>query len=77
MRLYWREDLSDHAVITAWPGGGRVQRGRPCTPAAFKRLPGEAIDDLRRSFRNVELMLRVPDPGPVVPEPALSTAPPA
>eukprot|EP00974_Lingulodinium_polyedra_P093163 9024831-Lingulodinium_polyedra.AAC.1 len=44
----WRDDLSDHAILSAWPCGGRGPRGSPCTPAACKRLPGEAIEDLRR-----------------------------
>eukprot|EP00974_Lingulodinium_polyedra_P087135 8447254-Lingulodinium_polyedra.AAC.1 len=41
---------------------------RPCTPSAIKSLPPAALEDLRRAFTGLEVILKVPDPGPVVPK---------
>eukprot|EP00974_Lingulodinium_polyedra_P041136 3952419-Lingulodinium_polyedra.AAC.1 len=53
----WHEHLSDHALLRARPGLRCGGSRPPCTPAAFKQLPPEAIEDFRRAYRGVEVTL--------------------
>ena len=54
--------LSDHAMIYC-DSDIDAPTGRPdtLTPWKFKALPAEAHADLRRRYRTLELMFRVPD----------------
>eukprot|EP00974_Lingulodinium_polyedra_P125168 11193509-Lingulodinium_polyedra.AAC.1 len=47
----WHEHLSDHAMLRARPGFRRSGAHAPCTPAVFKQLPAEAIEDLCRAYK--------------------------
>eukprot|EP00974_Lingulodinium_polyedra_P008038 765282-Lingulodinium_polyedra.AAC.1 len=64
-------------IVKAFAGPAGGGRTPPCTPAAVRHLPPEAIDDLRRSFRSLEATLGIPAPELVVPQAVPAPPPPA
>ena len=45
-RSAWHSGLSDHAICSAWRSAERHATRQVCSPAALRRLPPEAWDDL-------------------------------
>ena len=57
----WKISLSDHALVYADPCTKvSTRRDDVLTPWAYKTLPGEAHDDLRRRYILLEQMFQVP-----------------
>ena len=61
VRKVWRTGLSDHALVYTDPTtNASTRRTDVLTPWAYKALPPESHQDLRRRFRSLELLFDMP-----------------